>query len=558
MRASDHLSGRSSALAAETFGIVVVFAVVVFAVDPRGDIPLNDDWNFALATWWFADHGEFRFARFTGMSLRAQVVWGAAWTLLLGKSFEVLRWSTLTLSLLTLLLFHRLCARAGAERFTRLLATGSLLAFPIFLWSSFTYMTQVPFLFASVLAIYCWLRACEHVSGAWFAVGLAAVVVSVFIRQSGITSLAPACLALLYMWPRMVPRRRYALATSTAAVGILFVVLLAGTDWLSGRPEEFAIRFGLLEQGPVRAVTNLTGQAISNSAFVLVYAVLGLGAVTLPGIWRPGTSRQILALLLVALPLTWGLSTVTALWGPVPLQRHGNVIAGWSFGPHTLRDAWVLGLDPPGSMAPLFRWLLTAAGGIVMPFIIVRLWLILAKYRMRNWSSIHLAVGFGVAYIAGALAILATTDIIFDRYALDAAWPLALIVPLSIEWSPPRKYLSALLLCLLLTYSTRGVADYLAWNRARWQAWELAMQRGVTMDQFDGGYEINQYLVGGFDGPMLLRKFQFSVVDDQWILAFQRVRGYSVVESVHYSRWSGRGVIHLLVRNDTTAPRTSR
>ena len=142
----------------ETIAIAAAFIAAIVIIDPRGEFPLNDDWNFGLSAWHFAEHGTFRFARLTGMTLKLQVLWGALWTLLFGKSFLVLRLSTLSLSLGTLLLVHALTLRLKLPRFWRLAAPLALLANPFFLWASVTFMTHVPFIFLTAVALYAYCR----------------------------------------------------------------------------------------------------------------------------------------------------------------------------------------------------------------------------------------------------------------------------------------------------------------------------------------------------------------------------------------------------------------
>src|SRR4051795_1810740 len=100
----------------DAFLLVAIFAVAMALVDPRGDFPLDDDWDFALATWAFARTGHFQFTPFTATSLHLQVLWGALWTRLFGESFNVLRASTLLLAAATILLFHALLRRLPLSR----------------------------------------------------------------------------------------------------------------------------------------------------------------------------------------------------------------------------------------------------------------------------------------------------------------------------------------------------------------------------------------------------------------------------------------------------------
>lgn len=102
---------------------IAIWAAAIALVQPRGNFPINDDWDFAIATWRFAETGHFHFTPFTAVSLRAQVVWGAAWTRLFGESFNVLRASTILLAALLIGVVYFSLRRAGVERVPRLLGT---------------------------------------------------------------------------------------------------------------------------------------------------------------------------------------------------------------------------------------------------------------------------------------------------------------------------------------------------------------------------------------------------------------------------------------------------
>lgn len=536
------------ALAIELLVILAAFVAVVLAVDPHGDFPLNDDWNFALGTWWFAEHGEFRFARFTGMSLRAQVVWGALWTRLFGESFEVLRASTLTLAFVSLLLFRSLLVRTSLSRSVRLLAVGALLANPYFLWSAHTYMTQIPFLAASLAAVLAWVKGAEERSSRWFVGGGVLVIVSAFVRQSGIATLAVGAVVLAAVW-RSSPRQfRIVAAGSLVFVGVALAGLLVGTELLHGRPEEFALRLGLLERSVGAVLRSLVAQFTVNFAFIVQYSMVAFFGLGLVLAWGR-IDRPTLALaLVVAIPVVWGASTLTTIRGPLPYDIHGNILMGGGLGPPTLRDVWIFRYPEPRPLPMAIRWTLALVTVVVGGLVLGRL-ARLVPAVWRQWPERDRLVWLGgLGAFAGGSAILFSTDIFFDRYVLDAAWALALLMPLATRWTGARFAAAAVVTAALLVFSAAGTSDYLAWNRARWEGFERLRARGVELTEMDGGYEINQYLLGGFDGPAMLRKPQFSVVDDEWILTFHEVKGYRTVDRVDYDRWSGSGTVFIQQR----------
>lgn len=536
------------ALWGEKLLLAALLALIVLAIDPRGDFPLNDDWNFALGTWWFADHGEFRFARFTGMSLRAQIVWGALWTWAFGKSFEVLRVSTIALAFVSAFLFHALLARTSISRSVRLLASIAFIASPYFIWSTHTYMTQIPFLTANLAAVLAWVIGAEKRSSWWFVAGALGAIVACFIRQSGVATLAAGAAVLLVVWARSDRRFRIAASLSLVVAGALLLYLLMATQLLHGRPEEFALRLGLFDQGIVAAVRKIASQTIVNFAFIMQYATLALLGVMV-ALASGRLDRKTLAIaLVVALPITWGASTMATMRGPLPYDIHGNILMGAGLGPPTLRDVWVFRYPVPRPMPLALRWVLTV-GTVLAASLAIARFARAIPMMLRGWPERdRIAWMAGAGMFAGGSAILFTTDIFFDRYALDAAWSLALLAPLTTRWTRARLIAASLLTAGVLVFSTVATSDYLAWNRARWEAFDRLRARGVTLAQMDGGYEINQYLIGGFDGPAFLKKGQFSVIDDEWILSFREVDGYRTVDRVDYDRWSGSGAIFIQQR----------
>jgi hypothetical protein len=139
-----------------------------------------------------------------------------------------------------------------------------------------------------------------------------------------------------------------------------------------------------------------------------------------------------------------------------------------------------------------------------------------------------------------ATALLGVSGLFYDRYVIDASWALVFVLACSIEWSKRwQRVLATALLAPTLLFSVFGVREYFEWNRARWAAFEYLKTRGVTLNRMDGGYEINQYLIGGWHGELRLRLPGMSVVDDEFILSFNEVRGYRTLREFPYEGFMG-------------------
>ena len=529
-----------------------MFAGLVVIVDPRGEFPLDDDWNFALSSWHFADTGTFRFARLTGMSLRLQVLWGALWTEVFGRSFEVLRFSTLTLSLTALLVLNRLLARIGLATGPRLLATFALLAHPIFFWSSFTFMTHVPFVTLSVVAFYFHLRGITERDMRHLLLGAVAVVGSYFIRQTGISSAIAPLILLLLLRERVSPRWK-SFAVIVAAPLVLFAILWFGTNVLKGYPGQLQVHLGsFTERNLAMAILEVIHrETVFNFQYGFLF-LLPILASLAPGLTprqQHGSSRLTLAYLALLIPFVWMATQKVSTGDALPYNTQGEVFVNFGLGPATLRDTRMFGYRYPFHLP---EWLLavgTFAAAVGGAWLLFR---ILAMLRATGSSVPEVAARLAALHALVATGVLFASSLYFDRYALDSLWAVIVFCAASSSWSRATMRTVAIVAAMVGFFSVFATQEYLRWNRARWQAFDYLQERGVTLEQMDGGYEINQYLLGGFDGPLRRRAPGLSVVDDAFILAFRPVPGYATMARFPFQGFLGLRRGHIYAEHRVT------
>ena len=113
--------------------ICIVWTVLAFAIDPRGDFPLQDDWAYGLPVKALVERGEFRLTDWSNPTLIAQVFWGALFCLPAGFSFTAVRISTLVLGLVGLIGMYGLLRQLGAKRTVAFFGAGVVCANPIYL-----------------------------------------------------------------------------------------------------------------------------------------------------------------------------------------------------------------------------------------------------------------------------------------------------------------------------------------------------------------------------------------------------------------------------------------
>ncbi|MDQ3284046.1 MAG: glycosyltransferase family 39 protein, partial [Acidobacteriota bacterium] len=449
--------------------LVAAFALAVFVVDPRGDFPLNDDWGVGFTTFHLVETGRIQFTPFASATAYLQFAWGALWASLFGESFTVLRCATLTLSLASTLLAYALLRAARVSQRLALFGAAALLFHPLFFWASFTSMTHVPFVCLSLVAALMFVRAWER-EGVWLAIAFAATVASFFTRQFAIlNALAPLVVALMYRRKRVA--FTYATATIVFALLVVTRVLVASEKELVLHKPSAS---GLLLRGVHYIFFNWQNAALF---FAPLFVLVLLARV------RMSRMTLIVAALLFAFP-AYRMTAIVHM--PIPYLNSGNVFTDFGLGPPTLRDVFTFGMRPPFALpfaVKLALMIVTTIGAVVA-----------ASVTAPSVRIDDALTRYCVAYLAIGTAIVAAMKINFDRYSVDTAWPFGILLVLlasRMSFTRETRAIAAMLLAVMIVFATSGTAEYLAWNRARWQAFSLMRAHGVQLTQMDGGYEIN-------------------------------------------------------------------
>lgn len=466
----------------ETGALLAVWAAAIAIIQPRGNFPMIDDWDFAIATWNFAHTGHFHFTEFTAVSLRAMVVWGALWTRLFGESFDVLRASTLTLSAITIAVVHRTLVRANIGSFARVVATLALLFHPIFLWASCTYMTDVPFVCVQAIAFYCFMRAFTEERAGFAVAGTVAVLVSCFIRQNGIFALAAVIVVAWFM------RRRLLGAIAASGVAAFGVVFLTHRDWMSGTPAMFAIHYQMWGESSFRLPEQIA-LMYHYAAFNAVNCALFFLPLTLPLVAavRPVRGKILLGVIAALLLFrTIDLARDGYLIPYMSREQHSDLLPGalvfdFGLGTPMLFDTFNLGHDYPFTMPHAARVTLTCGVALLA---IALVW---SLARTRSAQPAH---RLALAWAVCGTCVLFASGYYYDRYSLDSAWTVAVALPFVLPWDRRAvRVLAAVALLIAATLSTIGVQENFAWNRARWRAFDDLRRQGIDERQIDAGAE---------------------------------------------------------------------
>jgi hypothetical protein len=526
----------------ENAAILAVFGAAIALIHPRGNFPLNDDWDFAIATWSFARTGHFHFTNFTAVSLRAMVLWGAAWTRLFGQSFEVLRASTLVLSAATLMIVNALLRRTGVSTFPRIIATLAFAFHPIFIWASCTYMTEVPFVFASALALLLFERALsEDRLGLAVAATLCAIA-SWFVRQTGVTNLF-APLAIVLIERNALTRRWRHYAALLGGALVFFALLLAfKRDWLAGSVAEFGQHFEVWNEVTFR-LPEQVAQADHYIVFNLQNLALFLLPLTIPLVFacvRRWKLWEIVGVVATAAIVLARVYDLVAQGHPIPYFASpwccdilaGNILTNWGLGPQTLSDVWSYHGSYPLQLTMGARMLLTYGSAFLASVLAVELIRALARARP---IIVRLAIGTA---IAGTMALVGS-GIYVDRYAYDSAWSIALVLPLLIPWRlRAARVVAVVALAAIALFDVCAMHDYFGWNRARWDAIASLRSNGVAVTDIDGGSEAENFLE---KWSMTRQEWRRALANPprRYLVAFAPKPGYRVVARYPWRIWLG-------------------
>src|ERR1700675_204342 len=93
-------AGRVTISLASVAILATCWIVATLLVDPRADVPLIDDWVYALSVERLLLGKGFSVASFSSTFPPAQIVWGTLFAAFGGFSYTALRLSTLALALL--------------------------------------------------------------------------------------------------------------------------------------------------------------------------------------------------------------------------------------------------------------------------------------------------------------------------------------------------------------------------------------------------------------------------------------------------------------------------
>jgi hypothetical protein len=536
------------------------FVAVAMAVGVYRDIPVIDDWTYAWSVERLLADGRIEVLDWSAVYPLSHSLWGAAWSLVLGFSFVTLRLSTLSLSLLASCALYLILRELDARPRVALLGALTVAANPVVLLLSSSFMTDVPFVASTLMALLCYTRAMRrgrihllYWGGLWTCVAL-------LDRQIAIVT-PLAALPLLMPRPSSELKRSAVLVALGVTLGAMLVCSLVMMSLVrpTGEMTKLVDRLQYVLTVPVTRylITNL--YVLCTVAFYALPALLAMA--TARRLWRRPT-LFVVTLVLAAIMLGFTGEI------PVPL-RSGNT---WTLAGVGGSRGLVNGQLPP-SKGTTIEMVLRGVGLLAFGLALMALtWPEGQSARARTASArrpaFHrlldaantLAMTPRMPLVIYLIAYILIANVLWmynDRYLIVL---LPVVVALALggrQHGADVPRLAWIAVAIFATVAVVGTRDALRFNQSLRDSWQALVDSGVRPSDIDAGYAWNgwwlyahpEHLAEGMtaqDVPWITTERRST-----YILSTSALAGYDVVREVAWTDdapWPGPDRLLVLKR----------
>ncbi len=452
---------------------MLAWYALVWLCVPLADAPVVDSWIYAAATRQFAATGQIHFAGVTEAMPVSQVLYASAWTRLFGPSFVTLDLSVVLLGAIGGMCFYALARRCGAMHLPAIFATALLIANPCYLFLSFSFMTDIPFL-ATVIAAWLLFAAGRDRAALRWACGALAFI-AFMVRPFAAAVIAGCAGATILFDAREMPAAQplraamkllapLAVALALCALGWIWLTVLMPEPWMLALAER---HFGSLTQVP------LAHYVREGVLYPLLYLGIVLSPLAIPAAFVAGRYAAVE----LGLAILLAVAILATLEGGAPMAPDLTCFGGW---------ANMLVLRP--QQASLWhgnrQWIGAALGSLGAAGLILAGWQVV---RRANRATAAVLLSTAVYWCA-----IPPMWLFNDRYylpLLPAGCLLMALVPM-----PERRSVRVAafgVFAALAVVSLAGVYEQQRGLQAVLTATEELKREGIPRSQIDAGYPLN-------------------------------------------------------------------
>jgi dolichyl-phosphate-mannose-protein mannosyltransferase len=524
--------------------LVFIWLAMTVLVNPIGDFPLNDDWCYGKTVHSLIVDKDLEFPKWGAPTLIAQVLWGALFCLPYGFSFTALRFSTLVLSLTGILLTYQIFKQLFASPKTAFIAALLICVNPLYFLLSNSFMTDVPFYAVSMIAVLAYIRAIKNDSVKWVIIATIAACIAILIRQVGLVIPVAFALTIIYKdgLKYKTILKAFLPVLAAIAVYVLYLKLMQATIGLPGVHDyKFKELIAIITHPTIGNVIHTLKRSVGCMIYLGLFCLPFLFVNTIKRFKAAGKKQRII--FFASIFVISCLLTVFLILKKTLMPIYGNIIYDFGLGPALLYDTYVLELPNLTKASPIFWIIVTAvsvlSGAVLIDSLIFSAINLVKSDKTPDRTEVKYPAVFAI--ITGILyfAPLAITSY-FDRYLIFLI-PLVMIFIFAgtntVSATGKTSFVVGFIVAILFAcFTLAGTHDYLAWNRARWQALNrLTTEQDISPHMIDGGFEFN----GWNRDPSYPEKFirKWWVYRDDYVIAFGDIEGYKKTSEYPYQKW---------------------
>ncbi len=452
-----------------------LISIISLTVIPFVEFPLNDTWIYSRNVRIFLEENRWVCEGCTAAGLLV-VVMGAVFSELFGFTFTNLRILTIIFAVGSILLTYVLSQKITRNNKLSFLSALLLLSNPIFFNISHVFMTDIFFLFFTILSVLLSYKWLENGKPKYLFAFLIVSSVNVLIRQLAI--LVPFSLVVFVL----LQKRKDFNFKFFALNMIPFVIFLLYVA------SEY-IRFGTFyrrEFDPTSPI-GISGSSIYFFWSSIVYAGLFFLPIAISGIKM--LSKRYFALTFVAFVVIAILLNVFV--APNHPRAYSmpyltNTLTKYGVGAITIS-----GVSDKPLLFPDWVWLAVTILSFLSASVILHE--IKSKLLAVKWEPSNYLLIVAVLFVLFALV---RQGEYFDRYNLVLIPLLAPVFIQKISKSGFLQVASVIFVVMMFVIAFAGTYEYFEWNKTRWDIIDGLISKGVAKENINGGFEYCLYNFG--------------------------------------------------------------
>jgi hypothetical protein len=505
--------------------VVCLFFIAELLINPIGEFPLNDDWAYAKAINDYLNTGLINFSFWQAIPDLPQFLIGLVGCKLFCFSFTLLRFISIVCVVIMIYVFNGILKRQEIKSGNRMLLMLLFVFNPLTISLGNTFLPDIMKLFFSLISvsfIFKYVKNQNFWCLFWFSVFS---LLATLNRQSAVV--VPLAFALVYFWMNEKNKKNMILFFSPFIFNVIALIVY---QIIAKHLNKLPGNYNLQINNMLNVFAHPSINHIKSIAYYIITSSLCLGLLILPltvssfvknfqSIKKSLLNKTILVIYLIIVALK-------IIFSGNILPFVGNIFYHFGIGPIILTD-FNTNEKIEISIYAQIIWCTLNFVGAYSFYISLRT--ILLKPSFIN----SFFVVFLILYLLPICIGYAN-----DRYLLYLLPFYFLAYYLSNDFKI-NKFSYLLVSIPIFYFSIAGTHDYLAINRARWNATNHLMRDlNISPNKIDGGFEFNAWYLAPSNNYFPSHNGRWWWVEgDDYVIGTSILQGYTIESEHLFNLW---------------------